>query len=681
MKFSWISLNYFINLNSITINKLSELLAIKGFEIDNIYYDIIYKDYILDIEITANRQDAISIIGLATELGSILNKKIINTNHILNYQISKNNLINEQKLEYLSNIKINKIVNIKNNSSPLWLKNYLKIHEIDSKNLIIDIQKYIQIKWNHNINFFTIDNPETFHELRLINRIVVNKNIQHEEIKYNTHILIQVSKRNTVINDKLKYKNQSSSIISCSYIYHEIYSTEIKNTYNTRDNMQGYYEALQLIATFGKGYISKSYSYHNSEKNQNILNINKNFIQKTLGPINQKKSKYLPVTNILEILRQLNLKPRYNYYEKNFEIRIPQYRYNDLYRKIDITEEVGRIYGYENFIDDINYTDKTGNLSKQYEIIKNIRQYFRDIGLHEAINSSLNKSQVYKLKQNQTISKINIYNPLLDEQSKLRDNLIENLIKNKIHNYKQKNNNIEIFEIGKIFKHSIETNTKEETIHIAGILANKNFIKQSWDRKNTDLNWFHAKGILEQFFEKIQLNITSNHINTLNAQELKDLSLQNFDIKNTICIRETINNRLIGLMGPINKNIYQEFSQYQYINIFEFNINEIIKHLSKKIHLSYIFSDYSIYPSVVRDLSLKIQKNINIINVKEFIYNLNTNFIQKVEIFNQYIDRETNKKCIGIRIIYNGNTKTLDKKDLQLIDKDIAKIYKTYNKI
>lgn len=682
MKFSWISLNYFINLNNITINKLTELLTIKGFEIDQIYYDTTFKDYILDIGITANRQDTFSVFGIATELSFILNKTIKKHNPILTYKINNNNFINEKTLKYFLNIKINKIINIQTYSSPLWLKNYLKVHEIESKNLIIDIQRYIKIKWGHDILFFNFDNfdhAEDFNNSKTTSDIYIEQNNQSETIFYNTNLLIQVSKNNTKVNDNLQYKGQPFSILSCSYLYNTMYLPRIKNIYNTRDNMQGYYEALQLLATFGKAYISKSYSYENNIINKYCLKINKNFIQKTLGPINNKKSKYLKVNTIIQILKQLNLRPQYNNYTKNFNIIVPQYRYDDLYRKIDIIEEIGRIYGYENFLDNIKYLNNTGNLSKQYQIIKYIRQYFRDIGLHEAINSSLNKCTFNTYNEIQKLSMINIHNPLLDDQSKLRDNLIDNLIKNKIYNYKQKNNNTEIFEIGKIFKKYLTKNQTEEIIGIAGILANKNFIKKSWDKKHSHLNWFHAKGLLEQFFEKIQLNIKWHNLNTLNKQEVESLSLNNFEIKHTVCIRDTINKRLIGLMGPVQKTIHNKLPQYESINIFELNINEIIQCYNKQWHLSYIFSDYSIYPSVIRDLSLKIQKNVNITSIKNFIYNLNTNFIQEVEIFNQYIDTITNKKCIGIRIIYNSKNKTLNKNDLKSIDKDIERIYKAYS--
>nr|YP_009300451.1 phenylalanyl-tRNA synthetase beta chain [Campylaephora sungminbooi]AKU47370.1 phenylalanyl-tRNA synthetase beta chain [Campylaephora sungminbooi]ALN11817.1 phenylalanyl-tRNA synthetase beta chain [Campylaephora sungminbooi] len=680
MKFSWQNLNYFINLDHITIHQLTELLTIKGFEIDNIDKYTNINDYIFDIAITANRQDTLSVIGIATELSYILNKNIQNQYQILQYQINHNNIINQLNIQYISSIRINKIINLQTYLSPLWLINYLKIHDIKSSNLILDIKKYIKIKWGHDIHFFNIKDVQFSNKKHEHNYIHLQKKDLYETITYNNNTLIEIFENKTNINHELIYNKSSSSIIACSYIYSNKYLENIKNIYNTIDNMQGYYEALQLIATFGKGCISKSYSYTN---NKNIkeynLYIHKNLIQSTLGTTHNSKSQYLKKQIIDKTLKQLKLKPQYNYYNKHFKITIPRYRINDLCRKIDLIEEIGRIYGYQNFIDKIPYINKKGNISKQYQMIKYIRQYFRDIGLHEVINSSLNKSLLIQTRNNDRSHTINVYNPLLEDQSNLRYSLLDNILKNKIHNYKQKNNNIEIFEIGKVFIHDMKKNIQQEKIHLAGILSNTKFIKTSWKSKPSDLNWFHAKGILEQFFEKIQIGITWHPINKLNEKEQQYLSLSNFDIKNTICIRNAINYKIIGLLGIVNPNICKDIVNNETINIFELHLNHLIKYYHKKSHLSYIFNSYSIYPSVTRDISIKIYKHKPIKEVEDFIYNVNKSLIQNVEVFNQYKDvNNINKKCIGIRITYNGINKTLDQNDLQVIEQNIQFILQTY---
>ena len=677
MKFSWISLNYFLNLDNIQINQLEELLTIKGFEIDKIDKNKYFNDYILDITITANRQDTLSVIGLAIEIGQILNQKISKKYQILQYNSTHyNNFLKKSELKYLSNIKLNKLINIKNNKSPLWLINYLQIYEIKTDNLINDIKEYIKIKWGHTIHFFNISNIDNIN----YNQINIQNNHLYENIQYNNNILIEFSHEATHINNNLVYKHYSPSIVACSYIYSNNYNTKAKNINNTIDDMKGYDEALKLISTFGKASISKSYSYMNhANQRQHKLKISKQLIQHTLGTTSKTNSKYLKQKTIYNILNQLNLKPKYNYYNKSFTVIIKKHRINDLSRPIDIIEEIGRTYGYQNFIDEIPCIHKKGLLSKQYKITKEIREYFRNIGIHEVINSSLDKAESNKLKDKNFSNIIDIYNPLLEDQSRLRNNLIDSLIQNKIYNYKQKNDNTELFEIGKVFIQNIKTNIKQEEIHLAGCLGNTNFIKKSWATKTSQLNWFHAKGTIEEFFEKLQIDITWHPINTVKTEELTNLSLKNFNIHSTICLRHVLNNKVVGIMGQLDPALYKEIPKNENIYIFEFNLQQLINNYNKKSHLSYIFSHYSRYPSVIRDISIKIPKNYPIPEIIKFIYKLNLELMHKVEVFNQYKDiNNINKKCIGIRIIYNDKNRTLNQHDLQSIDKGVEMIVHYY---
>ena len=218
MKFSWLSLNYFINLDNITINTLTELLTIKGFEIDNITKYTNIHDYIFDIAITTNRQDTLSMIGLATELSYILNQNMQNQYQILQYQIHNNNIIYQSHIKYISEIRINKIINLQNNLSPLWLRNYLNIHDIQSNNLIIDIQQYIKIKWGHEIHFFHIKDIKCSNKKYKNNYIHITHENCYEAIKYKNNTLIQIFENDTKINNEIINNNNLSSIVACSYI-------------------------------------------------------------------------------------------------------------------------------------------------------------------------------------------------------------------------------------------------------------------------------------------------------------------------------------------------------------------------------------------------------------------------------------------------------------------------------
>lgn len=671
MKFSWQSLNNFINLTHISVDKLALLLNAKGFEIDSIDENTNLKDYILDISITANRRDTLSIVGLAQEIKSILNTKFIKYNKVSQYNTTHNTIRRIPQLKYLSHIRINKILNLKNFTSPSWLNNYLNQNDIQSTNLLIDITEYIKIKWGHEIHLFPCHLTSKWQD----NNFQIIQDADNEYIKHNNNLLLTISSKSIKIHRPVTNDNQVLNIIICSYNYQTHNILADRNIYNQTYFDNAYNEALKLIATFGYGTISKSYvnTHHNIRQKHEII-INKSTIQNTLGPTNNSGFKYLKFKEITTILEQLELKPRYDYYTKNFHVNIPRNRSHDLKRQVDIIEEIGRIYGYEQFIDRIPQFNKNSNFTTQYKIIKQIRQYFRNIGLFEVINTSLQKS--YGPNNLTKYQDIKLCNPILDEQSTLRNSLINHIIQNKIYNYKQKNSNIEIFEIGTIFNQKTDSRDICETIHISGLLGNNHFIRKSWTEKSTELTWFHAKGILEKLFEQLQIRVKWEQYNTSTS----NIITENYHLDNTTLIRNYDNNEIIGILGEINKTFYKELSDYKIINIFEIQLDALINALKPKSHLSYTFSHYSVYPSVIRDISIKISNDLTFTEIRDMIYSTNKKLIHKVELFNEYKDTNKQKyRFIGIRITYNSIYRTLNNYDLQQIDKDISYILTKYN--
>nr|QCI08282.1 Phenylalanine-tRNA ligase beta subunit [Pterothamnion crispum] len=680
MKFSWKSLNQFIDLKEIEFNDIINKLTLAGFEIDGIENKKEINDKIIDLNITANRQDTLSTIGLAREISNLIKKPCLINNYKINNIKSKKLIINEKTdIHYIS---ITIIKNLQKQTSPKWLIDYLQGFEIKSENLILDTIKYTQIKWGQTINILDISefnnksiNNERIKIIKTKDLKDKNKNINKEIITYND---LQLFKINPDNNTKLDYNKCISDIIILAYIYK---NNKIDYIYKP-DLIDGYNEVIHIIKTYGSGIIGNEYYYSkDTYEKQYQIKINKNKIQKILGPIKNTYSQYIKTKVITNILYQLKLQPEYSSYTKIFSINIPPYRRNDLKRDIDIIEEIGRIYGYQNFIDKLPTTKQEGLTSYQNHLTKKIRKTLRDLGLHEVINSSLINDNQYLIKNNNKLNNrsISIYNPLLEDQSILRKNLIDNLIRNKIYNNNQKNKNLEIFEIGKIFYQNLNTEICKEEISIAGILSNNNFIKQSWEDKSTPLNWFHAKGIIEDFFEKLETDIIWETVNNLKEEALTKHIYRYYNPNKTTIIKNPINNTTIGILGELSKKFSKNFSDNQLINIFEINLQTLIETHVKKTHLDHTLSYYSRYPNVIRDISIKINKNIKISEIKQYILEINQNLIEDVEIFNEYYNKINNDRNVGLRITYRSFNRTLNNKDIQYIDQTITNIFNYIN--
>lgn len=651
MKFSWKILNHLIHLRKITLNQFTEKLTLAGFEIEGIYNQNHISDIIIDLNITANRRDIYYLANLAEEISTIYNiplrqtrkNPLINFNHILSHNI-------KLPINVLS-IRCNIIQNIQYHQSPQWLKDTLISYSITNRNLFDDIYEYIKLKWGQEIVYIHPNNNQS-----------IESSIRQ---KYNTPIEY-ISKTNII-----DYKNKTIILSFPRYNWKIKYN----NTNYTNHFFNAYSETIDLITTFTRGTVSKTYELYNTNNNSftnstKTILIDKNTIQAILGPLAKNKIKFLSQRKIFITLKQLNLQPIYKKYNKKFAVTIPQTRIHDLQRNIDIIEDIGRIYGFQNFLDQLPKCKSKGNSSINLDITYKIKSILRNIGLNEVINSSLtNHIEIEP-------SIINIYNPITEEQNKLRRNIIEQLLDNYIYNIKHKSSRIQIFEVGKIF-YKTSLNHYIEEIQLGGILYNKNYIRKTWLDKPENLNWYYAKGLIECFLEKLNIAITWNQLMTQDITYYRNKNIYKLlhPVKQ-IAIYHKKTKNCLGFLGQLNKQYTQHLQNHsEPVYLFEVNIEELNKCMEKNQHLTYTVKQYSSYPSVVRDINLKINNNRDINILTKIILKNNKKIIESIEIINEYYNQILHQRYVCLRVTYQAYNRTLNNQDIKHIEKYIRNIY------
>jgi len=115
-------------------------------------------------------------------------------------------------------------------------------------------------------------------------------------------------------------------------------------------------------------------------------------------------------------------------------------------------------------------------------------------------------------------------------------------------------------------------------------------------------------------------------------------------------------------------------SQTKRAYIFEIDINKLIKNISKNYHLKYSIRSYSPYPSVTRDVSIKTYKNISMASIQKTFWEHDNNLLQSIDLFNEYLDRESNMRSLSLRIKYRSRERTLNSDDINKIDRDIINL-------
>nr|YP_009732251.1 phenylalanine tRNA synthetase [Gracilaria spinulosa]QHS70651.1 phenylalanine tRNA synthetase [Gracilaria spinulosa] len=691
MKFSLKWLKQIVDLSGIKFTYIANKLNVSGFEIENIIHDPSTNDTIFDLATTANRQDVLSVVGLAREMSCLFNRPLVYKLYkdSINTKINGINFLD--KNSSLLDLSLIQIYGLNNTLSPSWLQYYLISQNIQPLNLLIDISEYIYLKWGQSVHIFDkkkIHSLELNYSLFSLQKtnsdLFSNQNIELEVLTYDDFVLSTIG---FYTNPSIQCDFLTNSILIFGQVCSKQYIKSMQKLLNfstdlskkclnqglRSDFVNALYETVQLIGSFGYGTLGKFYGYHKLYYKPQIIILEINKIHNVLGFARRSFCGYLTIQEIIHLLESLNFITIYDESKNILKIQVPINRQDDIKRPIDVIEEIGRIYGFNKFMSRLPFM--YNNLSINNKLINQISQIrclLRNLGLHEVQNYSFCDSLI----TNSTTS-VKVFNPLGQDQSFLRTNLIDQLVMNKQNNLKQGNKNIEIFEIGKIFKCNQLNRTPNhivssfEFLRLSGLITNTAFLRRSWSNKPEALSWFHAKGILEEFLDRLQVTIVWKSINDLN-QSCLFFNLTKLLKINRTAIIYNMHNQEIGIFGQL-RNCYG-ISVYT----FEFDLIKLIASIKSLNHINSVVYPYSYYPSLIRDVSLTLEKLNSIDVIKQEISSFNNSLIESIEVFNHYKNKSNDCYNVGLRIIYRAYDRTLSYDDINRIDKEIGYLLSRY---
>lgn len=677
MKVSLNWLKELANIETIDLVHLTSQLTQAGFEVEAIESITVGNqiDHVLDISSTANRSDVLSMIGLSRELSALTGSLMLKTiNQFSNkYSSRQQNILNNHSLIHCNNYFSAIIDEIKIIDSPNWLKNRLKSSGFTHRNLLVDISNYIMLKWGQPINIIDFNKITPEDTITIQSNFNVGKStkikLNNENIELNKKILVTQVNTNVVSvagigsNNNFDTDSNTTSIFVESAIFKQSIVRQSSRDLNIRtessvrqerglntDNWENaYLETISLIIDLAGGNIRQTFS---TEKTMNdTLNIDLSIkkVQDILGPIsNNNQVRFLYFQEIQNILHSLNFTIIHKNQE-SIKISVPNYRRQDVFREIDIIEEIARIYGYHKFKSSVPSIQFSKKLSQKRKFIDKSRNILRNLGLTELVHYSLVKS----------LGGVSLNNPLIQDYSNLRYSLLEGLIESNLYNLKQSNQTVDSFEIGTVF--NPVHNKIVETTNLAMILGGNLNIRSTWSQPVHSLNWYEAKGIVENFFQKINRKIEWT------KPEIID-SRVNF-IQKDRSATLIYNNTNIGIFSELNQVTYSKLGLTAKLFVLEINLNILEDSHNQFNYLNYQIRPYSKYPSITRDLSLIIPKKMEFNYLLKLLDQFNDKDLESIRLFDQYTNKSLGeqKKSIGLRFTYRSSQKTLT--NLEIDDK------------
>jgi phenylalanyl-tRNA synthetase beta chain len=639
-------------------------------------------DTIFNLEITPNRPDLLCITGVARFLSFIFDKKI----KYPSYNISNTNIdklldINEKiKIEVLDSELCPRytarfIEGVKVGESPDWLKRRLEACNIRPINNIVDVTNYILLELNQPLHAFDYDKLQN-------KKIKVRKALSNESIvalddksyNLNVHNLIIADDARPIAiagimgGKNFSINNSTDKIILESAFFDSKSIRKTSKTLNVSSDSSYRFErgidienvhnalnrATELIINIAGGKASKNYidCYPLKFKRKQII-VRYDRINKLLGlNLTKKKIEFIIKKFNYEIKRKNN---------KFIKVKIPGYRI-DIKQEVDLIEDVAQVYGYENIPNTMPVSSLVlGRKTKMQSFINLINNQMVSFGFSESINYSfLNDNVLNQINEPSFIQEnpVLLGNPFNSEEKQLKTTLIPDLLKNLITNYYKENQNIHLFEIGKVYM--VENNDYIEQMNLC-LVSLGNIILQDYNNKGFITDFYFLKSIIINIINEIT---DVNNISFIPS----DSGSFFYEYYSTIMINDKI---IIGKIGRVREEILYKNKIRENVFISEININNLLNYFPKNV----IFKKLSIHPIVKRDISIIVPANIQEFIIEKIIYKSSENLIKDLVLCDLYKGEQIpdKYKSLTYSITLQSFNKTLTENEINMTINNIIK--------
>ncbi len=635
-------------------------------------------DVIFDVNITPNRPDCMSVIGIAREISAILRTPLISQDPY--YETDKSDTVDNYVSVEIKNFELcpryiaTVVKDIKIKESPMWVKKRINAVGIKCVNNIVDITNYVLVEQGQPMHAFDknfiegdkiiIRNAENGEKINVLNGNTY-------ELKPSFNVVADVKKPNVIagiiggVNSSVTNNTTISVLEAACFERANIRSTS--RTIGVRTDstarfekgvdigspIQGMKTALSLVYKLKAGtiveYMNDVKKYEPKEK---VLNFSLKRIFKILGiEIENKK--------VLDILTCLGLQPEIE--GDKLKCVIPVFR-TDIENDADIAEEIIRLYGYDVYdnldVPSLQHSAYTiGKFDKKIHMQNKLKNILCDDGYYEVLNYSFcpsNACDLVLLKpEHKNYNMIKLGNPISDELSCVRTTMVYSMLSSLSFNLKHGNKEVKFFEAGRVYiPKELPLNQQPDEISMLSIGAIDN-----------NVDFFVLKGTIEKLLQGFEMNY-----------ELKYSSLPYMHPGMSADVIDKNSQKIICTFGVINPKVASNFELPENTLYAEINVDELMNYDEKKITVKPI----SKFPYVERDLALIVDEEITAEKLLSSVKKSAGNLYYSAKIFDVYRNKNLgeNKKSVGLRIVLSSQEKTLTDEDVNF---SINKIIKDFD--
>lgn len=617
-------------------------------------------DAVIEFDLTPNRADALSMRGVAYEVGALLDQvpsfDEIELEEDENDKVEDYVSVSVENTEDTLDYRMRIVKDVKIGESPLWMQHKLMHAGIRPIDLVVDITNYVMLEFGQPLHAFDYDKLES-------KKIHVRRANPGEELVTLDGQTRKLIRENLVITNGEKavalagvmggensqITEDTKTIAIESAVFNPVLTRRTANRLNLRSESSNRFEkgvniatvqeaadlAAKLMVELGEGRVvsGTAESSHTTSKDISITT--------TVDRVNRLIGSSLTDGEISSILDRLGFSHKVE--EGVIEVSIPPRRW-DIEIAEDLIEEIARIYGYNNIPITLPVTESTpGELTTAQKITRLIRNNLEGNGMQEAVSYSLTlpeKAERYAITKGETVS---LQNPMSKERVTLRQNIVSGLIDDATYNVAHQVSDIALYEIGHVF-YAEAADDLVEYSHVAGLLTGDS--QKDWFGKTEAIDFYTVKGLVENLLSSF---LFSEEITYQLATEREGMHPgRTADIY--------IGHDLVGYVGQIHPTIAKN-SDLKDTFVFELSINKIVNAQKEEVG----YTALNRYPGSSRDIALLVSEEVTHADLESVILENGGEWLQNIQLFDLYDGEniEDGKKSMAYSLYYANPNATL----------------------
>ena len=638
---------------------------------DSIFPYLDLDDEIIELSITPNRADALSMRGVAHEVAAIYDKTVDFEEKTLRESEKKAADLIKVAIESdgVLTYKARVLENVTIKPSPQWLQNLLMNAGIRPINNVVDVTNYVLLYFGQPMHAFDLDKFESDtiiarqahqgeklvtldgEERDLIDEdlviTVADKPVALAGVMGGASTEIDAASKNIVLEAAV-FDGKAVRKTSSRLNLRSESSSRFEKGINYNDVAKALDFAAAMIAELANAEVLSGQVSAGAVPTDDVE------VSTTLDYVNVRLGTELTFSDIETIFARLGFGLSGN--EASFTVSVPRRRW-DISIQADLVEEIARIYGYDKLPTTLPKAEGTaGELTQMQQLRRKVRSLAESAGLSEIISYALTTPEKAVAFTPNPTKLTELLWPMTVERSALRQNMVSGMLDTVAYNVARKSSNLALYEIGKVFEQTANPQKdlpKEiDTFAMAltGLIAEKDFQTQA-----TPVDFFYAKGIVEAILAKLGLSV----------QFVATKEMANMHPGRTALIE--LDGQVIGYLGQVHPQTAKDYNIPE-TYVAELNLNA----LEAVLKPSMVFEDITKFPAVSRDIALLLPEKVTHQEVLDAIFASGVKRLTKVKLFDVYAGHhiEAGKKSMAYSLTFqNPNDNLTDEEVAKYMDK------------